>query len=143
MIFPLFLDRPCHSPNDQIYSFCNSGTSKQDPPEHMRQACFLSEWGVCVCARSASWEFQAAAQKMKTALTFAIGIEIQHATGAHHGLQRDDFVQRNPEELVVVELPGGGVVCFVRTEVVVAKGKPLGPEGEKRGCVSHKLTQSC
>lgn len=69
-------------------------------------------------------------------LTFAVSVEVQHAAGPHHGLQRDDLVQRHPEQLVVVEAAGGGVVGLVGPEVVVAEGEPLLPR-EERGSGSN------
>lgn len=64
-------------------------------------------------------------------LTFAVGVQVKHTARPHHGLQGDDFVQGHPEQLVVVELPRWGMMRFVRTEIVVAKGEALLSEGAK------------
>lgn len=67
-----------------------------------------------------------------SALTLAVRVEIQHAARPHHRLQGDDLIQRHSEELVLVEPPRRRVVRFMRTEVVVAEGKPLPPGHEQQ-----------
>ena len=63
--------------------------------------------------------------------TFAEGVEVEHTAGAHHSLQRDDLVQRDPEELVLVEASRGRVVRLMRPEVMMSEGKPL-PSAHKQ-----------
>lgn len=62
-------------------------------------------------------------------LTLAVGVEVQDAAGGHHRLQRDDLVQRHPEQLVLVEPPRWGVMRLMRAEVVMPERKPLPPLG--------------
>lgn len=65
------------------------------------------------------------------ALTFAVSVEIQHTAGSHDCLQGDDLVERHAKQLVLVEPARWGMVCLVRTEVVVAKGEPLTSAGQR------------
>ena len=44
-------------------------------------------------------------RRREWSLTLAEGVEVEHAAGAHHGLQGDDLVQRHPEQLILVEPP--------------------------------------
>lgn len=60
-------------------------------------------------------------------LTLAISVEIEDTAGSHHCLQGDDLIERHAEQLVLIEPPRWRMMRLMRTEVVVAKGKPLTP----------------
>lgn len=71
--------------------------------------------------------------------TLAVRVEVEDTACSHHRLQGDDLVQRHSEELVLVEPPWWRMVRFMRTEVVVAEGKPLPPGSLQQWMVLLKL----